>query len=186
MRPPGIRPPPSHLPPPRRCHRCRHLSLNPSPPSRPLPPYESYRSHHPNFRWRRFLFPRIEACMDPNISSPAPLSLPYIIRLPSLSLYWDIWDARLYGLLGGVELPSRPLCCRFCCRIWLPYWPHLLFPLGIVCLIVVVAVLGAHVIVVPALLSGGWRSSSHGVLRRRSIVCGIDKNFVVVCLCDFF
>ena len=57
-------------------------------------------------------------------------------------------------------------------------------PLGIVCLIVVVAILGAHVAVVLALLSDGCSSSIHGILRRRSVVCGIDNKFVVVRLCD--
>ena len=35
-----------------------------------------------------------------------------------------------------------------------------------------------------ALLIGGCHSSSHGVLRRRSIVCGIDDKFVIVRLFD--
>ena len=34
-----------------------------------------------------FLFPCIKACLDPNNSSPALLSLPDVVPLPSLSLY---------------------------------------------------------------------------------------------------
>ena len=60
----------------------------------------------------------------------------------------------------------------------------LLPPLDIVRLVVVVAVLGSHVKFVPAFLSGGCRSSSHGVLRRRSVVCGINDKFAVVRLCN--
>ena len=43
---------------------------------------------------------------------------------------------------------------------------------------------GGDDVVVPALLSGGCHSSSHGVLRRRSVVHGISDKFVAAHLCD--
>ena len=59
-------------------------------------------------------------------------------------------------------------------------------PLGIFRLVIVVTVLGTHVAVVPDLLGDGCRSrsSSRGVLRRKSIVRGIDVKLVIVRIYD--
>ena len=80
-------PPPSPLSLPCRHFRHCRLSLNPPPPSHPLPPYESYWSHHPNVRRQRFLFPRIEAYIDLKVSSPiTALSSRYCSITLSLSV----------------------------------------------------------------------------------------------------
>ena len=86
---PGMCPPasPLHLP---RCRRRRRVPSTPLPHYCPLPSYESSRSCHPNVQRRRFLSPCIESFIDPNISSPAPLSLLDIFPLPSFSPYLDI------------------------------------------------------------------------------------------------
>ena len=73
------------------------------------------------------------------------------------------------------------------CRLRPRYCPPLLPPLGIFRLVIIgVAVLGANVVVVPALLIDGRRGHiiSWGVLSRRGIVSGIDNKFIIFRLYD--
>ena len=90
-----------YSPPLRRHRRRRHLSLTTPTPSRPLPYYESSQSHHSNVWQRHFLFPSIEACIDPNISSRAPLSLPDKFSLLSLSVLRHLRRSTLRATRGG-------------------------------------------------------------------------------------